>query len=144
MLYIALFFYVLIFWTTAWYRPAIALMLIFASAPFQHDISGGGSAKFSIAELNMLLILPIFLIRNFERKVPLLGPLLLPIILYFAVSLFSTALQWHGGNSLNSLIQMFLYLVAAVLVFSSFLEKKEDLRISLIGLTGVGLLLATE
>jgi hypothetical protein len=36
--------YAIGFWCLAWHRPHVALMLIFALAPFQSDIGGGPSS----------------------------------------------------------------------------------------------------
>ena len=55
--------YVVAFGFVSYYYPGAALMLIFASAPFQNDLSGGGGAKFSIAEINLLLTLPVLYLR---------------------------------------------------------------------------------
>ena len=129
--------YVCLFWVVAVRRPAVALVLIFAAAPFQHDISTGGPVRFSFAEINLLLTLPVLLVR---RPV-LLGPIMGPVALYFGFSLASTLLHWRG-SSLVSLVQMGIYLVCAVVVFTSFVPRPEQFRPALVGLVVVGVFLA--
>jgi hypothetical protein len=127
-----------LFVSLAWRWPQVALAMIFALAPFQNDLSGGGPVRFSIAEINLFLTLPVFLTRTImlRRRIPV-GPLTLPIIFYFAVCLFSSAHSWRP-TSLVSLIQMFLYMVAAVTVFSCFCNKPRDLVVPLYALVCVG------
>ena len=79
--------YVMGFLAVAWRWPHVALMLIFASAPFQTDVSGGGGPKFSITELSLALTLPVFYLQSLKRKnlVFTIGPMTLPVLLYFVV-----------------------------------------------------------
>jgi len=113
--------YVAGFWMLAARYPGAGLMLIFAAAPFQNDLSGGGGAKFSIAEVNLLLTLPLLYVRGLVQKErPRIGPVLAPVLLYFAVCAFSSLLHWQGQAALLSLFQMVLYFVVAVGVFCAF------------------------
>ena len=135
--------YVVVFWTVAWRRPEVALMLIFASAPFQNDISGGGPARFSIAEVNMALTVPVMLVRrSLDRRPVALGPIAIPVFSYLAVCVYSSLANGHGGDVLVPLFQMFLYLVVAVVVFSSLVDREEDLLLSLRGAIGIGVFLS--
>jgi len=135
--------YVVVFWTVAWHRPEVALMLIFASAPFQNDISGGGPARFSIAEVNMALTVPVMLVRrSLDRHPVALGPVAIPVFSYFAVCVYSSLANGHGGDVLVPLFQMFLYLVVAVVVFSSLVDREEDLLLPLKGAVGIGVFLS--
>lgn len=144
MLYLGFGLLVSVLWSVALKRPALALAFIYATAPFVSDLSGGGSVKFSIAELSLLVITPIFVRQcAIKDKWPSLGPLAIPLILWFAISLFSSLLNWRGHDALLSIIQMALYLILAVGVFSSFLEQEEDLELPLLCLVGVCVFLAT-
>jgi hypothetical protein len=127
-----------LFLSLAWRWPQIALAMIFALAPFQNDLSGGGPVRFSIAEINLFLTLPVFLTRTImlRRRIPI-GPITLPVAFYFAVCLFSSVHSWRA-TSLVSLIQMFLYMVAATTVFSCFFNKPRDLVVPLYALVCVG------
>src|SRR5687768_17527447 len=143
MIYFIFLLYAIAFWIVAFRRPHIALMLIFAFAPFQHDLSAGGPLKFSIAEINLLLTLPIFFVKTMQRGKRLsIGPIAVPLSLYLLVCLVSSVLSWHGSDTLTSLMQTVLYLVIAVLIFSSFAEREEDLEVALKGLVRVGVFLA--
>ena len=135
--------YVVLFWTLVWRYPAAALMLVFASAPFQNDLSGGGPAHFSIAEINMALTLPVLLVRRaLDRRPVALGPIAIPVLFYFTVCVYSSLANGHGGDILVPLFQMFLYLVVAVMVFSSLVDRKEDLLLPLHGAVLIGVFLS--
>ena len=131
------------FWWLAWKRPHIALLLIFASCPFQTDVSGGGFAKYSVAEVNMVLTIPVFILHLIVRKrLPVIGPIALPVLLYFVVCGYSSWLHWRGQDATLSLAQMFLYFVVVVAVFASFVPRLEDLRKVLWALVVVGVFLS--
>src|SRR5580658_8888903 len=87
--------YVIIFLVIAWRRPDIALMLCFAGAPLQNDLSGDDNTeshgKFSLAEVNIMLTAMVFIARRIQaRKMISLGPIGIPMALYFAVCTFSS------------------------------------------------------
>jgi hypothetical protein len=136
--------YVLAFLSAAWRWPHVALMLIFASAPFQADVSGGGGPKFSITEVNLALTLPVFYLQGLKRKglVFTTGPLTLPVILYFLVCLYSSSQNWLGAAAVTSFFQMFNYMVLAVAMFATFSDRCERNLLSLNALVVVGVLLA--
>ncbi len=121
--------YALLFWTIALRRPDIALALVFASAPIQNDLSGGGPIKFSIAEINLLLLLPILLFkgRRFGG-----GLVLGATVGYFLVGVGCTVLHWRY-TSLVSLVQIAMYLILAVTLFGAIPKTLEDYRPSLVG-----------
>jgi hypothetical protein len=119
-------------------HPQIPLMMIFALSPFQHDMSIGGPLKFSLAEINLMLTCIVFFIRG--RRIRW-GPTVVPIGLYLGVCMLSSLLSWRP-TTLTSMIQMGLYLLVAVMVFTSFGRNEEDFRPALYGLLVVGLILA--
>jgi hypothetical protein len=123
------FCYALTFWTLASWRPRIALFLILASAPFQNDISGGGPVKFSLAEIHLLLALPVVLCAG--RRIRF-GPALLPALAYLAVGLLCSLSQWRP-TTLTCLVQVSIYLVVVVMVFASLVRSVEDYRLALHG-----------
>ncbi len=121
--------YALVFWIVALRRPDIALALVFASAPIQNDLSGGGPIKFSIAEINLLLLLPVLLFKH--RRFG--GGLVLGATVgYFLVGLGCTALHWRA-SSLVSLVQIAMYLILAVALFGAIPKTLDDCRLSLVG-----------
>jgi O-antigen ligase len=134
---------VIVFWIIAARRPEFALLFIFASAPFQNDLSSGGPAKFSIAELGLLLTVPVFLFQNWDRRrILAIGPIAIPVALYFAICLYSSFMHWRGSSAVISLMQMLIYLVIVVSIFSSFVRKEEHLALSLDGIIAVGAFLS--
>ena len=137
------FVYVVGFLLVAWRYPGVALMLIFASAPFQNDLSGGGDgAKFSIAEINLVLTLPIIYVRWLtQKRQPRVGPILLPVLLYFTVCFCSSIINWRG-SAMISLIQMLLYLVIVVAVFNVFALDTRQYWLAFEVLVGVGVFLS--
>ena len=148
---IAAMVYACVFWGVGWKWPKIPLMLIFALAPFQNDISASlameperpdmvqtAGPHFSIAEINLLLTVPLFLLR---RRPILFGPTFIPVTLYLGACLISSLNSWRP-STLVSMNQMGMYLIVAVCVFTSFTKSAEDYRLALQGLVGVGTLLA--
>jgi hypothetical protein len=156
ILYIAGIFYVLVYLAVCWKRPQVAMMLIFALAPFQNDIGalgrqqdpddptadtgGGGGAgpHFSMAEINLMLAALLFFLR---RRPLLFGPALVPTVLYFGVCICSSLLSWRP-TTMTSMIQMALYIIVAVAVFTSLGRDEQDYYLSFYGLLIVGLVLA--
>jgi len=138
MLYVAAAFYAVIFWLVSLKRPGFALALIFATAPFQNDLSGGGPVKFSIAEINLLLTIPVLLLRA-PRFV--IGSVALPVLLYFGVCAASATQHWRP-TTLVCFVQMALYLLVAVTMFASMPRDADDLKLALHGLVCVGVFLA--
>ncbi len=114
-------------------------MLIFALAPFQNDISGGGPLRFSIAEINLFLTVPLLILG--KRRMSL-GPLTMAIGFYMLVSVGCTLLSWRS-TSLVSLTQMGLYLIVAVIVFSALPRSETDFRLALDGLIFVSVIMAS-
>jgi hypothetical protein len=147
--------YALIFLAVGWKRPAIPLMLIFALAPFQNDINaltaqqnpddpmasdggGGGPLHFSIAEINLMLTALLFLLR---RRPIRWGPCLTPTLAYFGVCAISALFNWRG-TTMTSFIQMVLYLIVAVCVFTSFGRDERDYDLAFNGLLFIGVILS--
>ena len=130
--------YAVIFWIIASKHPKIALMLIIATSPFQNDISGGGPLRFSIAEVNLLLSVPILLLK--KRRLSL-GPFGPAIYFYLLVSLGCTLLSWRSSSPV-ALMQMVVYMVVAVMVFSGLPKSDADFRFALNGLVCVAVVMA--
>jgi len=138
MLYLAAVLYAVVFWMVTFKRPGVGLALIFALAPFQNDLSGGGPVKFSIAEINLLLTIPVLLLRA-RRMV--IGPVALAVVLYFGVCAATAALHWRA-TTLVCFVQMALYLLVAVALFASLPRDAADYQLALHGLVAVGLFLS--
>ena len=125
--------------------PAAGMMLIFALTPFQNDLSLGGPVKFSVAEINLWLALPVFFIR---RRSVRLGPLTIPVLSYLVVGGVSSVLNWTGTMTSEAMVgavsylQTFQYWVVAVIFFAMMPRRVEEYRASWIGLLLVGGFLA--
>lgn len=130
--------YSVIFWVLALKYPSVALLLIFASAPFQNDVSGGGPVKFSIAEVNLLLSVPIFFLRGRPIR---FGPLGIPVLGYLSICLLACLLNWRS-TSFISLVQIALYYGVAVMIFASFVKSETEYRLAFDGLIVVCVFLA--
>ncbi|HEX4086713.1 MAG TPA: O-antigen ligase family protein [Chthoniobacteraceae bacterium] len=132
-------FYAALYWILGYRNPRIPLMLIFATAPLQNDMSGGGPLRFSIAEINMLLAVPLLILC--KRRPISLGPLTGGIGFYLLVSLGCTLLHWRY-TSLICLVQMVLYLGVAVLIFYALPRSEYDYQFAMDGLMWMSVALA--
>jgi hypothetical protein len=137
-LLLAGFTYICLFYGLSWRHPWLALMLIFATSPLQNDLSSGAAAKFSITEINLILALPLVVLRGRRFR---MGPVALPVFLYFFVCLMAFVVS-PRATTLSSMVQMVLYLVIAVAVFGSLPRRPRDLMPALYALTWVGIFLA--
>ena len=131
--------YALAFWLICFRYPAVALMMIFATAPFQNDLSGGAGVKFSFAEINLMLALPIFILQHKKLSI---GPIAWPVAIYLVIGAASSFLNWHGKDALVSFIQMALYMILIVMVFASMTPRPEEVRLALFGVLPVALFMS--
>ncbi|MDR3707773.1 MAG: hypothetical protein P4L33_05710 [Capsulimonadaceae bacterium] len=127
----------------AFRRPDIAILLVFASSPFQYDLSAGGAFRFSIAEINLVLtFVALVMLRIVDHRRVKYGPAFLPVLLYLAVCAIASVHDMHNSSAYVALLQMFLYLVVAVIVFSQFLPKQQTCMLALRGAVVVSVFLA--
>lgn len=113
---VAGFIYIIFYISVSISRRDWALMLVFALAPFVQDISIGGPFKFSIGELSLILALPVVLLTSLHR---IRFPLFLSLIfLYLATCIASSAVN-RDFEGATPILQMVIYLVIAVVVFST-------------------------
>ena len=133
--------YALCFWTVGACSSRWTLALIFAAIPFQNDISNGmGPLKFSLAEINLLLSLPLVLIKSRRLR---LGPTFLPACLYLGVCAFSALGQWRPSTA-QSIVQVGMFTVVLVAVFASLARSADDYRLAFDGLIVVATFLAVS
>jgi len=126
--------YVPIFLYLAMTKPRYALFLIFAEAPFAWDV-GGGPVKMAISELSLAMALPFLVARGFRlRPKRFRNPLWIAVGCYFAVCLVSTALGSGWEGTLSSLLQMAIYLVVCVYVFSCCIADASEMKLVFYGL----------
>lgn len=130
--------YIVSFYALTWKRPWLALALIFAMSPFQNDLSGGGGARFSIAEINLMLTVPLLILRGRRWR---MGPISVPISLYLLWALICSTITTRNSTT-NSMLQMVLYFVVTVVVFSSLVRNEKDFKPALNAMVGVGVVFA--
>lgn len=131
--------YAVVFWAVCFRRPHWALAFIVASSPFQNDMSGGGPLKFSLAEVNLFLSLPIVFFNSGRWR---FGPTLIPALIYLGVCLLSALIHWRP-TALISIIQTALYLIVVVMVFASLARGIDDYRLGFYAFLSVCALFAS-
>ncbi len=136
--------YALLFWAIGWRAPGVALALIFGAAPFANDLAGGiAGVKFSLAEVHLVLTLPILVLTLLQGERPLqFWPFLWPCALYFAVCIASGFVEWRGNAALTSAFQMVLFMFVLIPVFSVLARRPEDLLPALWALLGISVIIA--
>jgi hypothetical protein len=127
--------YAPLFMALAWSQPQVALFLMFAEVAFPYDMAGVG-AHMAPAEISMVLAIPIFWFKSTTRpRLHIRNPILAPILAYFAVCLLSsTCISWRGVDAVISFLQMVLYLVVCVKLFSTYVTDRRQMMIALYGL----------
>ena len=116
------------------------LALIFGLAPFQNDVSGLGWLHFSLSEVHLLLSVPLLVARGWRGRLGWMTPVLWGGLI---VTILLSVPNWRDTSTV-SLIQMGLYWVGAVAVFSGLPQGLEDLRMSWRLLVLVGAALASS
>lgn len=117
-----------------WVRPELALLLMFAAAPFLYDL-GGGPVKMALAEINLVLATPVLAAKAFFGHGRFTrNPLKWPILAYFVVCIFSSLLNGITTEGVVSMAQMALYLIIAVFVFSSCVNRLRLFQMAYYGL----------
>lgn len=135
--------YVAGYMVVAWKYPHIALMMIFAAGPIQTNLGEAqeGGTHFSIAEVNLALLMPVFAIKcALNRKWPRVGPLWFFLFLHFAVCFFSSAHIWRPSTPM-AMAKMGLYLVCLVTLFAEFIENPKKHLISFYVVLAIGIVL---
>ncbi len=85
--------YAVLFWVVGAWRPRIALALHPRGGTFQNDISGGGPIQFSLAEIHLLLALPLLIARGGRWR---FGPTFLPALAYLGGGILSLRSRTGG------------------------------------------------
>lgn len=132
--------YLTVFVWLAFAHPSVALMLTFASAPFQNDVSTAGSgARYSVAEVHLVLTFVCFAVKvALTKKRISYGPVGFPILMYLTICVISSILVWRDMDTIISFLQMFAYFVLAVILFANHVKDEQDYDLSFIGLVAVG------
>jgi O-Antigen ligase len=111
--------YAAFFACLTWVRPDLAFLVMFATAPLNYDL-GGGPVKMALSDISLTLAFPILLARKLLSDGKLaVNPLRWPIWAYFAICAVSIAINQVFAASIVSMLQMMVYLVIAIFVFSN-------------------------
>ena len=132
--------YILLFWVVSFRAPCVPLALIFGLAPFQNDVSGLGWLHFSLSEVHLLLSVPLLVARGWRGHLGWMTPALWGGLI---VTVLLSIPNWRDTSTV-SLIQMALYWIGAVAVFSGLPQQLEDLRMSWRLLVFVAMVLASS
>jgi O-antigen ligase len=102
------------FWTIGLSRPRWVLAMICGTIFFQEDLGVGG-VKFSIAEVNTILAIPLIIASGKKwRSYPGLNS----IFVYFAICIFSSLTVWRSTTTV-SIVQMITYFLVVPFVFGA-------------------------
>jgi hypothetical protein len=83
--------YVIVILTLGWTKPYYVLLLSMALAPFVMNVSGTGALKFSLTEINILLLSISMLGKLFlAKRLVSIGKLATPVALYLAIAAISS------------------------------------------------------
>ncbi|HSI32435.1 MAG: O-antigen ligase family protein [Phycisphaerae bacterium] len=124
--------------TLAAVRPPLAFVFMLATAPFGYDV-GGGPVNMAAADLSMVIALGAFVATGRARLGP--NPLRWTVLAYFVVCLVSSVLNGVLADSVPSMVQMAVYTIGAVFVFSGCVRRAEDLYPALYAMLAVDLFL---
>jgi O-antigen ligase len=106
---------------------------MFAAAPCVYDL-GGGPVKMALADISLMLAFPVLLARRILSPGPLASnPLRWPTWAYFAVSLTSILVNQAFASSIVSMLQMVVYLVIAIFVFSNCTRGMPEIEPAFLG-----------
>ena len=97
--------YAIAFMVLTWHRLDIALALILVLAPWVQDVSGGGFAKFSLAELHIFMVAIVQLSQSvLSRRILSIGKMTGPMLLYMTLMGVSA---YQGGIEREDIIALF-------------------------------------
>jgi O-antigen ligase len=83
--------YVIVILTLGWTKPYYVMLLSMASAPLVMNVSGTGALKFSLTEINILLLSITMLGKLFlTQRLLSIGKLATPIAIYLAIAAISS------------------------------------------------------
>jgi len=127
----------------AWKLPHMALATGLALAPMQNDVSGGvGPFKLSLGELSVFLCFIVYIIRWFTKTCEMKwGPFLAPMLVYLAVCLSSSLINW-SSEAQTAYLQMLIYFIVAPVTYANLVKRVELLNIAYYLLIGMCMFLS--
>jgi O-antigen ligase len=117
-------------WVIAIRAPAVALAVIFAAAPWYHDV-GDGSIKVATADLLLVGVAPVFLFRWLRSGRSLVtGPMVWALIAYLCACSVVTIANPVDAVVVRNAMQMLLYVVGVVGVFAYGVSRADELDLA--------------
>ena len=102
--------YVVVILTAGWTKPYYVMLFSMAAAPFVMNVSGTGVLKFSLTEINILLLSISMLGKRFLTKRLLwIGNLATPVALYLAIAAISSVQGGVVSADIISLLQTAIF-----------------------------------
>ena len=127
-----------------WKRPDIALVVIFALAPFLGSVTGeGGALKAAPADICLVTLFAVQMLRSpFTHDLPRTGSLAIPVSLYLAICLISPNTLTQGASALISIGQMALYYIITIGLFNQIPRSDKQRRLPFFALLVSGTLIS--
>jgi hypothetical protein len=109
--------YVILIVTLGWTKPYYVLLLSMASAPFVMNVSGTGALKFSLTEINILLLSISMLGKLFlVKRLVSIGKLATPVAVYLAIAAISSVQGGVVSADIIALLQTAIFCVLCPLL----------------------------
>ena len=102
--------YVIVILTLGWTKPYYVMLLSMVSAPFVMNVSGTGALKFSLTEINILL-LSISMLGKLclTQRLVSIGKLATPVALYLAIAAISSVQGGVESADIIALLQTAIF-----------------------------------
>jgi O-antigen ligase len=102
--------YVIVILTLGWTKPYYVMLLSMACAPFVMNVSGTGALKFSLTEINILLLSISMLGKLFlTQRLVSIGKLATPVALYLAIAAISSVQGGVVSTDIVALLQTAIF-----------------------------------
>ena len=109
--------YVIVILTLGWTKPYYVMLLSMASAPFVMNVSGTGALKFSLTEINILLLSITMLGKLIlTQRIVSIGKFATPVSLYLAIIGISSVQGGIVSADIIALIQTAIFCVLCPLL----------------------------
>jgi O-antigen ligase len=120
--------YFIVILTLGWTKPYYVLLLSMSSAPFVMNVSGTGALKFSITEINILLLSISMLGKLFlTQRLVSIGKLATPVALYLAIAAISSVQGGIVSTDIIALLQTAIFcLLCPLLAINAKLTPEQN------------------
>lgn len=136
--------YAIVILAISWIRPYYVMLIVAASAPFVMNVSGFSTLKFSLTEINILLLSIAMLAKLFlSRSLLSLGNLTIPVMIYMAIVSISTVQGGVESADIVALLQTGIFCLLCPLLAINVKLSSQNNRNLLVVYAISCLLLAT-